>query len=118
MQPWQPLLDFWFGDDSGDAPRAARQAPLWWGKSSETDALLAKPFTPAPSSLRLRPALLAAPAFTAARAGPAPPSRTPSSWRPDRSGVDRAVGRFIARVRWRQPRGHDLFALAGTEPVA
>ena len=25
MQPWQPLLDFWFGDDSGDAPRAARR---------------------------------------------------------------------------------------------
>ena len=44
MQPWQPLLDFWFGDDSGDAPRAARQAPLWWGKSSETDALLAHRF--------------------------------------------------------------------------
>ena len=44
MQPWQPLLDFWFGDDSADAPRAARQAPLWWGKSSETDALLASRF--------------------------------------------------------------------------
>ncbi|MNF34140.1 hypothetical protein D3C84_149740 [compost metagenome] len=44
MQPWQPLLDFWFGDDSGDAPRAARQASLWWGKSSETDALLAHRF--------------------------------------------------------------------------
>ena len=44
MQPWQPLLDFWFGDDSGDAPRAARQAPLWWGKSSETDALLTHRF--------------------------------------------------------------------------
>ncbi|MCH7371731.1 DUF924 family protein [Aeromonas sp. MR16] len=40
MQPWQPLLDFWFGDDADDAPRAARQAPLWWGKSDETDALL------------------------------------------------------------------------------
>lgn len=44
MQPWQPLLDFWFGDDSGDAPRAARQAPLWWGKNRETDALLAHRF--------------------------------------------------------------------------
>ena len=44
MQPWQPLLDFWFGDDSGDAPRAARQAPLWWGKNRETDALLAHSF--------------------------------------------------------------------------
>ena len=44
MQPWQPLLDFWFGDDSADAPRAARQAPLWWGKSSETDALLTHRF--------------------------------------------------------------------------
>lgn len=44
MQPSQPLLDFWFGDDSGDAPRAARQAPLWWGKNRETDALLAHRF--------------------------------------------------------------------------
>ena len=44
LQPWQPLLDFWFGDDSGDAPRAARQAPLWWGKNRETDALLAHRF--------------------------------------------------------------------------
>lgn len=44
MQPWQPLLDFWFGDDADDAPRAARQAPLWWGKSSETDVLLASRF--------------------------------------------------------------------------
>ncbi|WOX49829.1 DUF924 family protein [Aeromonas sp. XH] len=44
MQPWQPLIDFWFGDDADDARRAARQAPLWWGKSSETDALLARRF--------------------------------------------------------------------------
>ena len=44
MQPWQPLLDFWFGDDADDATRAARQAPLWWGKSRETDALLASRF--------------------------------------------------------------------------
>ncbi|MEM0553247.1 MULTISPECIES: DUF924 family protein [Aeromonas] len=44
MQPWQPLLDFWFGDPTDDALRAKRQAPLWWGKSSETDALLARRF--------------------------------------------------------------------------
>ena len=44
MQPWQPLLDFWFGDDADDAARASRQAPLWWGKSSETDALIASRF--------------------------------------------------------------------------
>ncbi|MGL6409169.1 DUF924 family protein [Aeromonas veronii] len=44
MQPWQPLLDFWFGDEADDVLRATRQAPLWWGKSSETDALLAKQF--------------------------------------------------------------------------
>lgn len=44
MQPWQPLIDFWFGDDADDGPRAARQAPLWWGKSDETDALLAQRF--------------------------------------------------------------------------
>ncbi|QNF14035.1 DUF924 domain-containing protein [Aeromonas jandaei] len=44
MQPWQPLLDFWFGDPTDDTLRAKRQAPLWWGKSSETDALLARHF--------------------------------------------------------------------------
>lgn len=44
MQPWQPLLDFWFGDPADDALRAKRQAPLWWGKSSETDALLTRRF--------------------------------------------------------------------------
>ncbi|MFQ2190525.1 DUF924 family protein [Aeromonas jandaei] len=44
MQPWQPLLDFWFGDPTDDAQRAKRQAPLWWGKSRETDALLARRF--------------------------------------------------------------------------
>jgi len=44
MQPWQPLLDLWFGDEADDALRATRQAPLWWGKSSETDALLASSF--------------------------------------------------------------------------
>ncbi|HIC8839758.1 DUF924 family protein [Aeromonas sp. 602200] len=44
MQPWQPLLDFWFGDETDGVLRATRQAPLWWGKSSETDALLASRF--------------------------------------------------------------------------
>lgn len=44
MQPWQPLLALWFGDEADDALRATRQASLWWGKSSETDALLASRF--------------------------------------------------------------------------
>ncbi|HHQ4938926.1 TPA: DUF924 family protein [Aeromonas veronii] len=44
MQPWQPLLALWFGDEADDVLRATRQAPLWWGKSSETDALLASRF--------------------------------------------------------------------------
>ncbi|HEH9429828.1 TPA: DUF924 domain-containing protein [Aeromonas sobria] len=44
MQPWQPLLDLWFGDEADDAIRAKQQAPLWWGKNSETDALLASRF--------------------------------------------------------------------------
>ncbi|MFM5397272.1 DUF924 family protein [Aeromonas veronii] len=44
MQPWQPLIDFWFGDEADDVLRATRQATLWWGKSSEMDALLAKQF--------------------------------------------------------------------------
>ncbi|BBU04164.1 MULTISPECIES: DUF924 family protein [Aeromonas] len=44
MQPWQPLLDLWFGDDADDATRAKRQASLWWGKNHETDLLLAQRF--------------------------------------------------------------------------
>lgn len=44
MQPWQPLLALWFGDEADDVLRATRQAPLWWGKNSETDALLASSF--------------------------------------------------------------------------
>ncbi|MCS3455679.1 uncharacterized protein (DUF924 family) [Aeromonas sp. BIGb0405] len=44
MQPWQPLLDFWFGDDTDDASRAKRQAPLWWGKSRDTDLLIRQRF--------------------------------------------------------------------------
>ncbi|MDX7746998.1 DUF924 family protein [Aeromonas veronii] len=44
MQPWQPLLALWFGDEADDVLRATRQAPLWWGKSSEADALLASRF--------------------------------------------------------------------------
>ncbi|MFQ2007802.1 DUF924 family protein [Aeromonas veronii] len=38
------MLALWFGDEADDVLRATRQAPLWWGKSSETDALLAKQF--------------------------------------------------------------------------
>ncbi|MBW3780147.1 DUF924 domain-containing protein [Aeromonas veronii] len=41
MQPWQPLLALWFGDEADDV---TRQASLWWGKSSETDTLLASRF--------------------------------------------------------------------------
>ncbi|VXA82970.1 conserved hypothetical protein [Aeromonas veronii] len=44
MHPWQPLLALWFGDEADDVLRATRQAPLWWGKSSETDTLLASRF--------------------------------------------------------------------------
>ena len=44
MQPWQPLLDLWFGDDADDETRAKRQAPLWWGKESATDAMLTNRF--------------------------------------------------------------------------
>ena len=44
MQPWQPLIAFWFGEESDDVTRAKRQAPLWWGKNSDTDALLASRF--------------------------------------------------------------------------
>ncbi|MFL9597847.1 DUF924 family protein [Aeromonas veronii] len=38
------MIDFWFGDEADDVLRATRQAPLWWGKSSEMDALLASRF--------------------------------------------------------------------------
>lgn len=44
MQPWQPLLDFWFGDDADDSARAKRQSPLWWSKSHDTDALIESRF--------------------------------------------------------------------------
>ncbi|WP_337074011.1 DUF924 family protein [Aeromonas veronii] len=44
MQPWQPLLALWFGDEADDVLRATRQAPIWWGKNSKTDALLASRF--------------------------------------------------------------------------
>ncbi|AZU48428.1 TPA: DUF924 family protein [Aeromonas hydrophila] len=44
MQPWQPLITFWFGEETDDVARAKRQAPLWWGKNSDTDALLASRF--------------------------------------------------------------------------
>ncbi|QSR48144.1 DUF924 family protein [Aeromonas veronii] len=44
MQPWQPLLALWFGDEADGVLRATRQAPLWWGKNSKTDALLASRF--------------------------------------------------------------------------
>ncbi|MDF5704658.1 DUF924 domain-containing protein [Aeromonas hydrophila subsp. hydrophila] len=44
MQPWQPLITFWFGEETDDVTRAKRQAPLWWGKNSATDALLASRF--------------------------------------------------------------------------
>ncbi len=44
MHPWQPLLALWLGDEADDVLRATRQAPLWWGKSSETDTLLASRF--------------------------------------------------------------------------
>lgn len=44
MQPWQPLIAFWFGEEGDDVTRAKRQAPLWWGKNSATDALLASRF--------------------------------------------------------------------------
>ncbi|MGL6318838.1 DUF924 family protein, partial [Aeromonas hydrophila] len=44
MQPWQPLIAFWFGEETDHVARAKRQAPLWWGKNSDTDALLASRF--------------------------------------------------------------------------
>ena len=35
----QEILDFWFGSlDAPDSTIAGRQAGLWWGKSSDTDA--------------------------------------------------------------------------------
>ena len=34
MQPWQPLITFWFGEETDDVTRAKRQAPLWWGKTA------------------------------------------------------------------------------------
>lgn len=44
MMPWTPLLDAWFGEPANDTQRAHRQAPLWWGKSGDTDDWLRSEF--------------------------------------------------------------------------
>src|SRR5690606_17486765 len=38
MQPWQPLLDWWFGAPAAPGERAARQNGLWFGYRPEQDA--------------------------------------------------------------------------------
>ncbi|MCP5343993.1 MAG: DUF924 domain-containing protein [Pseudomonadales bacterium] len=40
----EDILRFWFGEQSDDASIAARQAPLWWQKKPQTDALIRKRF--------------------------------------------------------------------------
>jgi uncharacterized protein (DUF924 family) len=38
MQPWQPLLDWWFGAPAAPGEWAARQNPLWFGYQAAQDA--------------------------------------------------------------------------------
>jgi uncharacterized protein (DUF924 family) len=38
------VLAFWFGEPADAATIATRQAPLWWGKSAQTDALIRERF--------------------------------------------------------------------------
>ena len=40
----EDILRFWFGEQSDDASIAARQAPLWWQKKPQTDALIRERF--------------------------------------------------------------------------
>ena len=37
MQPWQPLLDWWFGDFADAAETAAARQGLWFGKRDSQD---------------------------------------------------------------------------------
>lgn len=37
MQPWQPLLDWWFGDFADAAETAAARRGLWFGKRDSQD---------------------------------------------------------------------------------
>ena len=38
MQPWQPLLDWWFGPATAAAEVAASRGALWFGKQDSQDA--------------------------------------------------------------------------------
>lgn len=38
MQPWQPLLDWWFGAPAAPGARVTRQNGLWFGYRAEQDA--------------------------------------------------------------------------------
>ena len=38
MQPWQPLLDWWFGAPADPGEHAARQNSLWFGYQAAQDA--------------------------------------------------------------------------------
>ncbi len=44
MMTAHEVLEFWFGPAADVATVAARQAPLWWGKSEQTDALIRERF--------------------------------------------------------------------------
>ncbi len=38
MQPWQPLLDWWFGPEAAAGQTAAARQGLWFGKKDHQDA--------------------------------------------------------------------------------
>jgi len=46
METPDSLHTFWFGSDPDEATAIARQSPLWWGKSAETDSAIRERFGP------------------------------------------------------------------------
>ena len=44
MQPWKPLLDWWFGTPAAPGEQAARQNPLWFGYQPAQDNLARERF--------------------------------------------------------------------------
>jgi uncharacterized protein (DUF924 family) len=42
--PWQPVLQFWFGDSPDDAEVSRRKSRLWWGGGHALDTLVRERF--------------------------------------------------------------------------
>ena len=44
VKEWQPVLDFWFGDEPDDMKCGRDKAELWWGKNQEMDRAIEQQF--------------------------------------------------------------------------